>query len=720
MATYYLDLEGGNDSNDGTTFANRWKTFVGGPTTARIAPGDVVRIMASSAPRLIDTARSITKGSETLTLSTSIAAVISTCESAWTASANVTCTTSSTRRVGTYSASMAMATGFTGGKAAYVAASGDFSAYRYIGFLFRSSLSFTAGAAAAPEIRICSDAIGNTPVHTITVPPYPSASSWRFYVWDSGGSLTSSVGSIALYYPNGDPAAVTVLLDQIVAIKDVASGGVLPTEIILPDAALAWEANTVYAQNKIRRPTQLNRTGWCYKATTGGTSGSTEPSWPEVIGETVADGTVVWTCLYEEYPELVIKTMSGTDLTIENPNADQSNGLWPYSTDTFDWYARTPIEVTETIGPQDSGTAEAPIIYSGGWDRTSMSSLVDETWIRPIGTNVLAFSYNATEFYRLCLACAYSGAQYAVQQSNSFGNKYALGHIVGGFSNAIRLSGGGFGYGFSIDRVVAAHTGQGLYNTNMFLGDNVRRFAAVNTVGSGVYANYHGIVASRKGAMHDITVRYTATAVANSQNAGCINISNYRGYDITTRDFQFDAASNQVVLKNPIFGSANHVVLGSGAYSSLVQIDGYNGDPEDYRVITQQGTMLRNASVRHTASGYSQEIQLSTAVRHPSSVSIFDIAKIPAASGGRITISIWSRKSATNGHAILRVCADGRTGINGHYEVDITPSIIDTWEQFSLSVVPTRTGVLQVVVIPWMDSTGSTPSSIYLDDLSIA
>ncbi len=37
MSTFYLDFEGGNDANDGTTFANRWKTINTGATAARVA-----------------------------------------------------------------------------------------------------------------------------------------------------------------------------------------------------------------------------------------------------------------------------------------------------------------------------------------------------------------------------------------------------------------------------------------------------------------------------------------------------------------------------------------------------------------------------------------------------------------------------------------------------------------------------------------------------------
>ena len=41
-------------------------------------------------------------------------------------------------------------------------------------------------------------------------------------------------------------------------------------------------------------PTTPN--GYRYEATTGGNSGTTEPAWPTTVGETVTDGTVVWTC----------------------------------------------------------------------------------------------------------------------------------------------------------------------------------------------------------------------------------------------------------------------------------------------------------------------------------------------------------------------------------------------------------------------------------------
>lgn len=44
MATFHLDLVSGNDANDGSDWANAWLTFASGPTAARIAPGDTIKV----------------------------------------------------------------------------------------------------------------------------------------------------------------------------------------------------------------------------------------------------------------------------------------------------------------------------------------------------------------------------------------------------------------------------------------------------------------------------------------------------------------------------------------------------------------------------------------------------------------------------------------------------------------------------------------------------
>ena len=55
----------------------------------------------------------------------------------------------------------------------------------------------------------------------------------------------------------------------------------------------SWAASTVYSIDNIVHPTTAN--GRYYKCTTAGTSASSEPTWTTTTGDTITDGTVVWT-----------------------------------------------------------------------------------------------------------------------------------------------------------------------------------------------------------------------------------------------------------------------------------------------------------------------------------------------------------------------------------------------------------------------------------------
>lgn len=67
------------------------------------------------------------------------------------------------------------------------------------------------------------------------------------------------------------------------------------SSVVAPSTATAWAATTAAAIGAPIRPTTAN--GRLYWATTAGTTGSTEPTWPTTTSGTVTDGTVVWTCL---------------------------------------------------------------------------------------------------------------------------------------------------------------------------------------------------------------------------------------------------------------------------------------------------------------------------------------------------------------------------------------------------------------------------------------
>lgn len=113
--------------------------------------------------------------------------------------------------------------------------------------------------------------------------------------------FTTLVNNISRLTTNSAVAATT-LTDE--PLGDAVLGGLLPfadamtsvSEVAATngDGAAAWAALTAYSVNSYRQPTASNT--FYYKATTPGTSAASEPTWPLVVGGTVVDGTVTWTC----------------------------------------------------------------------------------------------------------------------------------------------------------------------------------------------------------------------------------------------------------------------------------------------------------------------------------------------------------------------------------------------------------------------------------------
>jgi len=62
-----------------------------------------------------------------------------------------------------------------------------------------------------------------------------------------------------------------------------------------------WVTATAYAENDQVMPVTEN--GLVYYASTAGTTDDREPIWTTTIGDTVSDGTVVWTCIGKAVPE---------------------------------------------------------------------------------------------------------------------------------------------------------------------------------------------------------------------------------------------------------------------------------------------------------------------------------------------------------------------------------------------------------------------------------
>jgi len=93
-------------------------------------------------------------------------------------------------------------------------------------------------------------------------------------------------------------------------------------EIVKPTLPSDWVANTAYTVGQRVKPTSQN--GYWYVCSTAGTShATTEPTWPTLDGETVTDGTAVWTCRDSNY--IYTCTTAGA--------SDSTEPVWRYNSD---------------------------------------------------------------------------------------------------------------------------------------------------------------------------------------------------------------------------------------------------------------------------------------------------------------------------------------------------------------------------------------------------
>jgi len=69
-------------------------------------------------------------------------------------------------------------------------------------------------------------------------------------------------------------------------------------------AVAAWAATTAFSVGDIRRASVEQPSGLFFRCSTAGTSASSEPGWPNMVGDTVTDGTCVWTAIASAYEEL--------------------------------------------------------------------------------------------------------------------------------------------------------------------------------------------------------------------------------------------------------------------------------------------------------------------------------------------------------------------------------------------------------------------------------
>lgn len=301
------------------------------------SPGDEIRFIASYDTvtpgadfTLTFTNQSSTVTSSTVTTPTVYAPqTIDLCNTNWTAAANVTCTKNTSQfKEGDGSQSIAIAAGFTTGKAAYRATGTlDLSMYEGISFWIRADATQLAGVY---RVSLCSDTTGDTPVDDFDIDVgINNANRWYPITLFKGSALGSAIESVAFYCVS-DPGTTTVLIDDIFAVT--ADGNI----------------------DCINLNTAFRRTG------------SNEP-W--MMPQSIAG--------------------NGTSCTIKidvDPTAIASapNRGYYGTTGTSQFHILKPLKTTiptSGVTPVQRLNGVNGVTVSGGWNRTDMTTQTGETWI---------------------------------------------------------------------------------------------------------------------------------------------------------------------------------------------------------------------------------------------------------------------------------------------------------------------------------------------------
>lgn len=123
-----------------------------------------------------------------------------------------------------------------------------------------------------------------------------------------------------------------------------------PRETLVADK---WKASTTRSLNVIVYPTTSN--GYQYQCTTAGTSGTTEPTWPTTVGNTVTDGTITWTC---QTSTIALPTVAPASSSAQVSYTIQQSDLPSFS-------PQQPYSMVYT-----------PIIHAAGWNGSGASQTV--------------------------------------------------------------------------------------------------------------------------------------------------------------------------------------------------------------------------------------------------------------------------------------------------------------------------------------------------------
>jgi hypothetical protein len=643
MTTFFLDPVGGNDANNGQSFANRWKTIGGGPTAARVAPGDEIRFIESPAPTLIGNC-TWTNGARTITVPSGDVKLIDplTANTGWVAAANVTLNTASaTRLIGGTAVNFTVAAAFTTGKLAHKPLTMDLTGFQQVNVWFRTSVALAAGAVV---LDLCSDAIGNVPI--VSVPFTDGLNN----VWFAGRiAHTGSIGtinSIALR-AIADPGNATIFINNL------------------------WASKAPGSADEITLATMVSKTAYTTAPPLRGTGNGDEP----LLG--------------------VMGLQSDTSVVL-NRNADQSNGLdstgqtYDGATETVATYAHQCFPHTEARNwtPSEAGTDAAQTVWTGGWSATDMATRTGMTRYMLSSRSYSAGSFTFHTFQNFMFSSALAGN--------------TLPGTAGCRVENCLLTACGFSASNQVRGMSAADT---CYSTGtVTLGGSSQ---PVGSELENIYAWGGGVTyAGGRNFIRGITSRNSATSgLTFSGNPGneYICVSDLVTLNNTTSGIAAGIGVNARIL-DALVNEANEISFtGNDGMVSVESLDNIAGNDT---LRHPWGRMTRQTAVVDTqASSMRVQVTSSNAIsRTPLRLPLgqFEITR-----GVTTSVAVRMRRDNTGlSMGLSYMPTEGLPGITAEQRALMTAAA-NTWETVTLSLSPTGSGtqIVSLDLIAWGGTT---------------
>lgn len=773
MATYYIDFEGGNDANTGLSFAQRWQTITNGATAARIAPGDEIRIMASPDPTSIGNATwtgggrpaslggspsstnttpivvtlnghglvagdyiSLTgqsgntnaigvwkvgtttantfqilnmDGSNTtgnavgpasggvtnannLVVKTSSPLVqnIALCggrgeKPAWTASANVTTSQNTTIwKEGNSCANIDVAAGFATGKAAYytLPATLDLSAYQQVTFWARMNTG-TLGAAGQAYVALCTDTTGDTVVHQCDIPALGAIAVWVPVTVNLGTNLNAAIRSVAIYVVT-DLGAQTFRLDNIVACKAASS------------------ADSV----------TLN----------------------SLVSKSDGTGDEAWYAIQSINNDVIMLANANSE-TSQSANVRGYNGV----TETVTTYKRettktAPAATAGTVvaSALDNGTSGSLITYSGGWNRTDMSTQIGQTWYDGsngfgIGLQISGRVFNQIDRLNFCrygTGIQFTGATFDTIVGSAYTTaSTSVGLDLG--SGTTRISCTSL-WANNNGTIGVNYAGTGSVIADIKLASNNSQNGLALT--GAQYVTVGSIIGGNNGGNSDGDIRFAATfnctigtaTLTNSFGSGIVTnggvgFNNYiNGGSSSGHTYGiFPFAITELYFNNFTINDGTDVAP-SGSVVGFIYFNRLdNTDNNSWVYQTGFGTVNQQTAVVDSPATTSWRMRPTSTNAAANSPLLLKLGTVVCAASSAVTVTARMRRDNT-ALTMRLVCPGGQiTGVSTSVSSDMTAAA-NTWETVTITFTPTKAGAVDI----YAHAFGGTAFSGYVSNLT--